>query len=106
MGKFYSLLCANWEPVGKLIFPHSDPRAEAAIASCPYLKCPLAHRGMKLSDYDRGTPSVCRASIVALLLVPHSYSQLVKKTGSKVRHPECRGFYGNVALLRPGSLAS
>lgn len=47
------------------------------------LKCPLAHRGMKLSDYDRGTPSICRASIVTRLVVLLSFSQPVKKNWVK-----------------------
>lgn len=38
---------------------------------------------MKLSDYDRGTPSVCQASIVTRLVVLHSYSQPVEKLGQR-----------------------
>lgn len=65
---------------------------------------------MKLNDYDRGAPSICRASIVTRLVILQSYSQLLKKkkkkSGSKVRDPEFHGSYGNVDLLRPGSFAS
>lgn len=34
---------------------------------------------MKLNDYDRGAPSICRASIVTRLVILQSYSQLLKK---------------------------
>lgn len=47
------------------------------------LKCPLVHTGMKLSDYDRGTPSVCWASFVTWLVVLHFYSQPVQKLGQR-----------------------
>lgn len=49
----------------------------------PHVKCPLVHGGMKLSDYDRGTPSVCRASIVTWSVILHFYSQSVQKLGQR-----------------------
>lgn len=39
---------------------------------------------MKLNDYDRGAPSICRASIVTRLVILQSYSQLLKKKKKKV----------------------
>lgn len=44
---------------------------------------------MKLNDHDRGTPSVCRASIVTRLVIPHSHSQLLKNwvKGQRSRAP-------------------
>lgn len=47
------------------------------------LKCPLVHTGLKLSDYDRGAPSVCWASFVTWLVVLHFYSQPVQKLGQR-----------------------